>query len=64
MLEASGSAASSGQELLAFYPAARIGAPVVDSTGLEDVRVAPAPGGNAYVLGRATGGAWSISARP
>ena len=63
-LEASGSAASSGQELLAFYPAARIGAPVVESTGLEDVRVVPAPGGNAYLLGRATGGAWSIAARP
>ena len=63
-LDASGSDARAGQELLAFYPASRLGTPRLDTTGLEDVRVVPAPGGNAYVLARATGGSWSLSARP
>ncbi|MBY0279750.1 glycoside hydrolase family 5 protein [Candidatus Binatia bacterium] len=63
-LQASGRAAASGTELLAFYPRARLGMPRVSTSGLDDARFALAPGGNVYLLGTATGGAWSITAQP
>lgn len=64
VLDAAGEDAAAGQELLAFYPAQRLGAPLLQTSGLEDVRLESAPGGNAYVVARATGGAWSLSAQP
>jgi len=66
VLEASGAAAVAGQEMLAFYPAARLGVPLpqVSATGLDDLHGVPAPGGNWLIVGRATGGDWSLSARP
>jgi len=62
-LSASGEAAAPDVELLAFWPSARRGAPLVSASGLEEVRVVEAPGGNAYVVGRATGGAWRLDVR-
>jgi endoglycosylceramidase len=64
VLDASGSDADAGTELLAFYPAARLGKPQVEVSGLDEVRVVPQDGGNVYLLARATGGAWSLSAHP
>jgi hypothetical protein len=47
--------------LLAFYPAARHGAPTLTSTGLLDVGTAPAPGGGLYITAHAAGGDWSLA---
>lgn len=61
---AAGSGAAPGTGLVAFYPAAKHGGPpAVVADGIGDLRVSPAPGGGAWILGRATGGAWSISTR-
>lgn len=62
-LEASGSAAAPGVELVAFYPAARRGEPLVEAAGLDDLRLVPAPRGHAYLVARATGGDWRLTAR-
>lgn len=62
-LEASGSGAAPGVELVAFYPAARRGEPLVEASGLEDLRLVPAPRGNAYLVARATGSDWRLTAR-
>ena len=56
-------AAPAGGELLAFYPAARHGAPTLTSTGLLDVGTAPAPGGGLYISAHTAGGDWSLSAQ-
>jgi len=61
---ASGEAAPRGAELVAFYPAAKHGAPAIEATGLSDVRTESAPGGQGLLVGRALGGVWSIVARP
>jgi endoglycosylceramidase len=63
-LEASGEDAPADGELLAFYPAARLGAPQLATGGLTGVRTLAAPGGNLYVVARAEGGPWSLAARP
>ena len=63
-LSASGADTDGGRELLAFYPAGRLGKPEVSTTGLDDVRSVAAPSGNVYLLARTRGGAWSIEARP
>ena len=57
---ARGSAAAAGAELVAFYPAARHGTPVVGATGLSALRALPAPGGNFYIVARSDGGAWAL----
>ena len=57
---ARGSAAGSDVELVAFYPAAKHGTPEVQSSGLDAVRLEPAPGGNVSLRARATGGDWSV----
>jgi endoglycosylceramidase len=62
-LEARGSDDARGRELLAFWPAARLGPPAIDASGLQDVRELRAPGGNVYVVGRSAGGAWSLDVR-
>ena len=61
---ASGSGADAGVELLAFYPAARYGTPMLESSGLVDLRTLPAPGGSVYLVAHAAGGDWSLLARP
>ncbi len=58
---AHGIAAAPGTELLAFYPAARHGAPALTTTGLTDLRSLPAPGGNVYVVARSIGGEWTLN---
>jgi endoglycosylceramidase len=63
-LVASGFADRAGVELVAFYPAAKAGGVAIAVSGLADVRIEPAAGGNAYVVGRSTGGAWSIGVSP
>lgn len=60
---ASGTAAQQGTELVAFYPAARHGQPSVTSSGLTDVRILFAPSDNVYLVARASGGDWSLSAQ-
>jgi len=57
---ARGSAAGSDVELVVFYPAAKHGTPEVQSSGLDAVRLEPAPGGNVSLRARATGGDWSV----
>ncbi|MEO8602548.1 MAG: cellulase family glycosylhydrolase [bacterium] len=59
---AEGSGAGAGVEVLAFYPAARYGAPRLFGAGLEVLRALPAPGGNIYIVGRAVGGDWTLAA--
>jgi endoglycosylceramidase len=51
-------------DFVAFYPAARRGSPRLTAEGLADARAIPAPGGNAYLTGRSSGGAWSLTAEP
>ena len=63
-LRAAGSDAPADGELLAFYPASRLGRPDVTSAGLDGLRVLDAPGGNAYLVARTTGGAWTLLANP
>jgi len=63
-LFASGSDADGGRELLAFYPAARLGEPLVQAAGLDGVRLVDAPGGNVYLVARSTGGVWSLALAP
>jgi endoglycosylceramidase len=63
-LTGSGSGAAAGVELLAFYPAARYGAPQLTGSGLDALRTLPAPGGNAYIVAAASGGAWTLHAAP
>ncbi|MDX2165575.1 MAG: cellulase family glycosylhydrolase [Deltaproteobacteria bacterium] len=63
-LVASGSGAPAGAELIAFFPAARFGAPGLSGSGLSDLRTLPAPGGNLYILATARGGAWELHAAP
>jgi endoglycosylceramidase len=62
-LDAHGSLASAGAELVAFYPRIRHGEPQVRVQGLSQVTVLDAPAGNAYVAARAIGGAWSLTLR-
>lgn len=63
-LVARGSDVEGERELLAFYPAARVGTPTVVVEGLDALRVLAAPGGNVYLTARTRGGPWSISASP
>jgi endoglycosylceramidase len=63
-LDARGSAAGAGVELLAFHPQTSAGSLEIETTGLEDVRLVTAPGDHVYVSARSTGGAWSLGARP
>jgi len=58
---ARGTNASAGDELLAFYPSARYGAPRLTASGLGDLRNIPAPGGNLYLVADAAGGDWSLA---
>ena len=53
-----------GVELLAFYPAARSARRMVTASGLDELRTIAAPGGNLYLVARATGGDWSLAATP
>jgi endoglycosylceramidase len=62
-LAARGDDATGDRELLAFWPASRLGAPVIEASGLDDVRAVAAPGGNLYLVARSTGGPWSLAAR-
>ncbi len=57
---ASGKAAAPGSQLLVFYPGALHGEPELNTVGLEDVHTVIAPSDNLYVVGRATGGDWSL----
>jgi endoglycosylceramidase len=57
-----GSHASLDAEVVAFYPAAKHGEPVLSSTGLADVRAEQAPGGNLYLVARTRGEQWSLRA--
>jgi endoglycosylceramidase len=59
--QASGTGAPVGAELVAFYPAAKNGAPSFVAVGLDAIRLAPAPGGNLLVTARAGGGDWSLA---
>jgi endoglycosylceramidase len=63
VLTASGSAARQGTRLVAFWPARLHGAPRLEGAGLRRLRTRAAWGG-LYVLGNATGGAWSLVVRP
>lgn len=63
VLTARGTDAPAGAELLAFYPAARHGAPALQGDGLTALRTVPAAGGNVYVIGTTTGGPWHLHAR-
>lgn len=62
-LEASGDGAAPGTELVAFWPTTKHGSPAVSGSGVDDLRVAAGPGGQSWILGRARGGAWTLSAR-
>ncbi|MEW6272856.1 MAG: cellulase family glycosylhydrolase [Thermodesulfobacteriota bacterium] len=64
VLEASGEDAPADVELLAFYPAARHGVPLLESSGLAELRTVAAPGGNVHVVARTEGGAWTLRALP
>lgn len=64
LFEASGTNASPGLELVAFYPASRHGIPALSSTGLDSVRALPAPGGNLYLVAIVIGTDWAITAAP
>jgi endoglycosylceramidase len=59
--EIRGTSPTAGHGLVVFYPSARYGQPVPRAVGLADVHTLPAPGGNAYVVGSSTGGAWSMT---
>jgi endoglycosylceramidase len=58
---AHGTGAAAGDELLAFYPAALHGAPVLTVSGLTDLQQIPAAGNNQYIVARAAGGDWSLA---
>jgi endoglycosylceramidase len=62
-LDAAGSNAAAGAELVVFYPSSRHGEPNITSSGLEQLTVLDAPGGNAYVAARASGGSWVLVLR-
>ena len=62
-LRASGKGAGRGVRLLAFLPPS-CGRVRVDVDGLRQVRLRPAPGGGTFVTARASGGDWSLRARP
>jgi len=57
---ARGESAPVGSLLVVFYPVSRHGTATTASTGLDGVEILPAAGGNAYILGTAVGGDWSI----
>jgi len=63
-LDAHGSGAQAGVELLAFHPQASAGSLAIETVGLEDVRRVAAPGNRVYIFAHTTGGEWSLSARP
>ncbi|MFN8640663.1 MAG: hypothetical protein U0802_02995 [Candidatus Binatia bacterium] len=63
-LTARGTEAAAGVELLAFYPSRRLGAPGITANGFDAFRVVPAPSGDAYLVGIAAGGEWSLSVAP
>ena len=58
---ASGRGAAAGSQLLAFYPGSLHGEPTLTTSGLADVQILIAPGDNLYLVGRATGGDWSLA---
>ena len=60
--QAAGSDAPRGAQLVAYYPARLHGEPAIASTGLRRLRVRAAAGGGTYLVGRAAGGAWSLTA--
>ena len=62
LFEASGSGATVGSELVAFYPASIQGTPQLSSTGISALRTVPAPGGNVYIVGTASSDAWTMQA--
>lgn len=62
-LAASGEAARAGSELVAFWPTSKHGEPEVAGSGLDDLRSEAGPGGQAWIVGRARGGAWTLSVR-
>lgn len=61
-LHAKGSDAPVGAELVAFYPAARFGSPVIftSNSNLENVHAQPAPGGNMYIVATVADASWSL----
>lgn len=61
--EAAGANAPAGAELVAFWPSSKHGTPSVSGGGVDDLRVVSAPGGQAWIVGRARGGAWTLDAR-
>ena len=62
-LAASGEGARAGSELVAFWPTSKHGEPEVGGSGLDDLRSEAGPGGQAWVVGRARGGTWTLSVR-
>ncbi len=60
--EAQGADAPAGAELVAFWPSSKHGEPTLSGNGLDDLRAVAGPGGQSWVVGRARGGAWSLSA--
>lgn len=60
--EAAGADAPAGAELVAFWPSGKHGAPALAGSGLDDLRAIAGPGAQTWVVGRARGGAWSVSA--
>ena len=63
VLEAAGEGAPRGAGLVAFLPR-RGRAPRIEAEGLVGLHRRGTPGGGAWLLGRATGGAWSLRVEP
>jgi len=59
-----GSRAPLDSDVIAFYPAAKHGAPGLSGTGLSDMRTENAPGGNLYLLATTTAEDWALRAGP
>ncbi len=55
-----GEAAKAGASLAVFYPSSKHGEAGTGSTGLRNVEIIPAAGGNIYVVGEAIGGDWTL----